>query len=62
MDMPALNVEKKENYDIMVACREKINERRKEWDEGWNEYVKLDRAYNAYSWELKKKKWVPAQQ
>lgn len=56
MDMPALNVEKKENYDIMVACREKINERRKEWDEGWNEYVKLDRAYNAYSWELKKKK------
>jgi hypothetical protein len=47
-DVPSLHVEKKECYDIIVACRAKIDEIRADFDAKYKEYIKRDRAFKAY--------------
>ena len=55
--LPA-QVEKKENYEIMVTMRAKIDEIRKKNDEEYNDYIKRDRAHRGYMREQRRKKWV----
>ncbi|KAG2441196.1 hypothetical protein HYH02_010040 [Chlamydomonas schloesseri] len=47
-DLPSLQVEKKENYEIMVTLRAKIDELRKANDAEYQEYIKRDRAYRGW--------------
>ncbi len=47
-DVPALHTEKKECYDIIVACRAKIDEIRADFDAKYKEYIKRDRAFRGY--------------
>lgn len=47
-DVPSLHNEKKECYDIIVACRAKIDELRAEFDAKYKDYIKRDRAFKAY--------------
>lgn len=47
-DVPTLKSEQKECWDIIQACREKIGEVRKAYDAKYQEYIKVDRNYNAY--------------
>lgn len=55
-DLPTLNVEKAECWDIIQACRKKIDEVRNEHNQKYSEFIKLDRNYKAYMrWDKKKK-------
>lgn len=47
-DVPSLHVEKKECYDIIVACRAKIDEIRADFDTKYKDYIKKDRNFRAY--------------
>lgn len=51
----AVQVEKKENYDIMVTLRAKIDELRKQNDAEYQEYIKRDRAFRGYQREQRRK-------
>lgn len=56
VDIPALIAERKECREIIDVCRDKINATRKEFDEKYREWIKLDKNYNAYVRAQKKKK------
>lgn len=49
-------VEKKENYEICVALRAKIDELRKANDEEYQEYIKRDRVFRSYQREQRRLK------
>lgn len=56
-DVPTLRSEQKDCWDIIVACRDKITEIRKEYDAKYQEYIKLDKNYNAYQRHQKNLKY-----
>ncbi|GIL87948.1 hypothetical protein Vretimale_6325 [Volvox reticuliferus] len=60
-DLPSLQVEKKENYEIMVTLRAKIDELKKQNDAYYQEYIKRDRAYNGWKREQNHKKYLERQ-
>ena len=48
LDWGALTVEKQESWQMICAYRDKITEIRKDFDEQYREYIKLDKNYNAW--------------
>ncbi|GFR45760.1 hypothetical protein Agub_g7175 [Astrephomene gubernaculifera] len=60
-DLPTLQVEKKENYEIMVTLRAKIDELRKQNDAEYQEFVKRDRAYKGWKRDQGRKKYEERQ-
>ncbi|KXZ48222.1 hypothetical protein GPECTOR_29g127 [Gonium pectorale] len=60
-DLPTLQVEKKENYEIMVTLRAKIDELRKANDAEYQEFIKRDRAYRGWKREQSRKKYEERQ-
>ncbi|GLC47247.1 hypothetical protein PLESTF_000895100 [Pleodorina starrii] len=60
-DLPTLQVEKKENYEIMVALRAKIDELRKANDAEYQDFIKRDRAYKGWKREQGRKKYEERQ-
>jgi hypothetical protein len=53
-DVPGLHVEKSECYQIIVSLRDKVTQIRTEYNEKYQEWVKLDKVYNAWSRHQKK--------
>ncbi|EFJ43960.1 hypothetical protein VOLCADRAFT_121362 [Volvox carteri f. nagariensis] len=56
-----LLVEKKENYDIMVALRAKIDEIKKQNDAEYQDFIKRDRAYMGWKRDQNRKKYEERQ-
>lgn len=61
LDVPALNVEKKECWDIIQALRAKMDEIRKDFQARWTEYITLDRNYNNYMRSIKRSQYEERQ-
>ncbi|GIL67772.1 hypothetical protein Vafri_21294 [Volvox africanus] len=60
-DLPSLQVEKKENYEIMVTLRAKIDELKKQNDAEYQDFIKRDRAYKGWKREQNHKKYLERQ-
>eukprot|EP00199_Chlamydomonas_sp_CCMP681_P001183 CAMPEP_0119101934 /NCGR_PEP_ID=MMETSP1180-20130426/823_1 /TAXON_ID=3052 ORGANISM="Chlamydomonas cf sp, Strain CCMP681" /NCGR_SAMPLE_ID=MMETSP1180 /ASSEMBLY_ACC=CAM_ASM_000741 /LENGTH=699 /DNA_ID=CAMNT_0007086121 /DNA_START=17 /DNA_END=2116 /DNA_ORIENTATION=+ len=61
LDIPALNVEKKENWDIMQALRTKINEIRDEYSTLRREFVKQNNNWHNYQRFINRQQWQERQ-
>ncbi|GLI65203.1 hypothetical protein VaNZ11_008677 [Volvox africanus] len=60
-DLPSLQVEKKENYEIMVMLRAKIDELKKQNDAEYQDFIKRDRAYKGWKRDQNHKKYLERQ-
>lgn len=55
-DVPALHVEKKEQWEVIQALREKQREVRSAFNDKWEEFKKRDRAFKAWFAQERKKR------